>query len=448
MEPLIEITQHPNAVSAAVAVGMAAAEAAVLVGVTTIYNHRELTHDSLKLGRVAKWIAQTALRAIGHDPNTWAAVHGDHHSNSDGDISTIIEQADFIKWVDAHPQLNDLTLPDAYPNLDPVAVLTREHVLTIGEAGRELIEGLYDPPTTYSDAETAYLIDTEHPRYLYDPRRNFLQRWSDRRAGVPQKEPPPSRSLQSLRYKLRDPHSPALHRYGVFGVWTDNLPLFRSGAAPYKDNSNRPERLRQDPAERIGRNQALGFTNFFLGNIAVSEAIHYAADIDRPVQALMVGAVAGGLAIGGLIFGGNTTNALGHAGERPLKAFWDSMIGRFRHQSVPPRVKPDGTFTTNEPILGPPTCDEAGLQENHHKRTDLIAYSWQKGIKKFKEAPFGTVVEWFARHHVLMEPGNNFKELTNAGKPRPDMPTRALQLLEAARRETWEEQQQALEPAA
>lgn len=69
----MEITQHPNAISAAVAIGMSAAETAVLVGVTTIYNHRELTHDSLKLGRVAKCIAKTALRAIGHDPYPWAA---------------------------------------------------------------------------------------------------------------------------------------------------------------------------------------------------------------------------------------------------------------------------------------------------------------------------------------------------------------------------------------
>ena len=218
---------------------------------------------------------------------------------------------------------------------------------------------------------------------------------------------------------------------------TDNVPLYRSGSAPYKDNNNRPERLRQDPAERIGRHHVRGLTAFFAGNIAISEALHVAASVERPVQAIVTGAVAGGLALGGLIIGGNATNSLGHGGEKPLRAFWRSMIGRMRGISSPPQVRSDGTFTTDEAILGPLTFDEAGNQRSHHDEPGNIAYpTKQIDLAKFLRAPFGTTLEFMTRHHILMEPGNNFKELIDAGKPRPDMPSEAVLLLEAARRET------------
>ena len=144
----------------------------------------------------------------------WAAVHGVHHSTSDANFIPIIEQADFIEWVENHPELAKLNeLPKIYPNLDSVADLTREDVLAIGGAARKLVEDQYDPPTSYTKKHTNRLLDTIQPRYFYAPRRNFIQRLKDKRAGVvPIVEPPPPQSIHSLAHKLRDPHSPALHK--------------------------------------------------------------------------------------------------------------------------------------------------------------------------------------------------------------------------------------------
>lgn len=53
------------------------------------------------------------------------------------------------------------------------------------------------------------------------------------------------------------------------------------------------------------------------------------------------------------------------------------------------RVKDNGTYTTDNVLLSPPTLGEVGGQYEHHEDPSLIAYTHKKGLKKFMVDPFG-----------------------------------------------------------
>lgn len=140
----------------------------------------------------------------------------------------------------------------------------------------------------------------------------------------------------------------------------------------------------------------------------------------------MKGVATTGYVISFELSGGNTTNSIGHGGKHPI---WSLLMRRA------PEVKADGTYTTNSGLIGVLSYDEAGRQAVHHDHPDHIAYTTETGLQGAKEAPFGSVFAWLAKHNVGMKPGKEFDGIPLA--ERPDMPSPALLALQACRRLTY-----------
>ena len=152
---------------------------------------------------------------------------------------------------------------------------------------------------------------------------------------------------------------------------------------------------------------------------------------DRPRTAREVaasatkGAIITGHGMLGLIVGGNIVNSLGRGGKENsasrqfAKDFWQGNV----------RVKDNGTYTTDNALLSPPTLGEVGGQYEHHEDPSLISYTHEKGLEKFLVDPFGTMTEFMADHDIGMSRGPGFEG------PRPDMPSDAVLKIEEIRRQ-------------
>ncbi len=422
MGALGEVIQNPLARSAAVA----GAEALGIVALTTIYNHRELTHNSLKLGRVLRTVARTAMRAIGMNPYVWASVHTVHHSTPDANLVPLLEAADYLEWRGIHSEVSSPPIPDTFAGLDPVAVLSPEQVKDIGSSARKLVENRYDAPDSYSDEEATRLLDPVTPRYLYDERPRFLKRILSRHRTF--KEPISNkRSLEYLTPELRDAHSPALHPKGVVGVFFDNVHLYSKDGEHFKDNTNRLPHLQQESSDKIGEKPKWGQRCLIIGNIAVAATMFGSLTLPALAGSVLTGYAMTGLMAAGLRGGGNLTNSFGHGGKEPIKTFLRGVL----YKDYKPRPKADGTFAANAKSLSLPTFDEVGGQDEHHENPGSIAYSNKEGFRRFIEAPFGVVLESLANRNIGIRHSEGFG--LKPGERRPDEASEAVLKLQDAR---------------
>lgn len=419
MGVIAEAIQNPLVRSAAVV----AAESLGIVAFTTTYNHRELTHDSLRLRPVLRGMARTAMRAIGMNPNIWASVHTVHHAMPDVNFAPIIETADFLEHLEKNPNMVNQPVPEAFYSLDPVAVLSPGEIKDVGDSARKLVEGRYDVPISYSNEEVSRLLDPVTPRYLYQERPGFLSRLFARNNPNPDEPALNKRNLEYLVPELRDPHSPALHRQGVRGLLFDNVALYAQAGEYFKNNAHRPVHLRQEVADHIAEHPKWGQRTLIIGNIAVAGAIFGGLTPLALAGHVLTGHIMTGAMASVLRLGGNLTNSFGHGGKRPI---WSFLFNKGN-----PLVKADGTFATNAKSFSPLTLDEVGGQGPHHQYPGKIAYSVKKGFKKLAEAPFGTLLESLAKRDIGLSPGKGFE--LKPGEQRPDEPVEAAIKLYDAR---------------
>ncbi len=398
---------------------------------TTINKHRIRTHRSI----VARPMAQRVLDILGApfaDTDTWAAVHRVHHSTPDANLHPFLELADYIKWREAHPGAHDhIELPETILGFDPGAKeMTLDEVLTVGELTRDLVDGMYHPQENYSDAEVTHLLDMSRLRYAYD----------DRLTDKPKAPIDRTKTLDDLAPILRDPHSPVLEPAvtmrgiatpgGVIGTWLRNRPRYDEvdGRLRYNPELRNPDIITTSTEQKVFTHKnkirlaAVGAAA--LARIALTRPETPAKIMQRGVE----GAAIFGGATAALLFGGNTTNAWGHAGDlsaRPDESHLDNMRRLVRGEV---RMKADGTYTTNNKILSAPTFDEVGGQKEHHDHPDYIAYTREIGVDGFRDAPFGSVLKLMADRGILFEHGPGFEG------NRPDLPSDAILALESIRR--------------
>ena len=386
---------------------------------TAILDHRESTHRSVETGPFVR----TALEIAGSpftDNKRWAATHRVHHSTADANLLPFIELADYLAWRQANPDLQTkLDLPDRISGLDPaLPEMSFEDAVQVGELARQLVDGKYLPKQSYSSVEAVRILYSADPRYLYEsPKGN--------KDAVKKVGDDPS--LWDIRYVLRDPHSPALHPQGLRGIGMQNRHLYDDVVTFFTLNPQfMPDDLVHTKREAwIEDNKKI----VRLGFVATSVVARLA--IDRPrtrselAKSTATGAVISGLATMALIAGGNIVNSLGHGGDVPF--FSTDFVEDVKTGRV--RVKSNGRYTANSTIASIATLDEVGGQLEHHDDPSLIAYTQKTGLAKFVDAPFGTIVEAFAKRNIGMRVGPGFE-----GR-RPDLPSDAVLKIEELRRE-------------
>ncbi|MGH7240155.1 MAG: hypothetical protein ACREHG_08870, partial [Candidatus Saccharimonadales bacterium] len=389
-------------------VALTAAEGLGLVAITTIYNHRELTHESVETKTALHLISEAAMFSIGQNPKMWAEVHKKHHRFSDANLAPILEMADYIEWRQANPERQHPPLPSLFANLDPGAELGLEDIRTIGDAARPLVKDSYDAPESYSLEEELRLLDTKQPRYFYPHKLGLRERLEDKAPAI---IVPEARTITAITPELRDPHSPILHENGVLGIFKDNMALYKKQAAHEQ--------------KRLPKRFGMGVAPLFIGNIALQVLGANEFTPANVIRRAAVGSAVAGAIAGVLVFGGNLTNSAGHPGNNLLEAV-------LRNNIVP---NPDGTYSYNAKWLSLPTFDEVGGQDDHHQRPGDIAYTSAHGIRKAMSAPFGSLLEAMADRDILLRHGKQFGQRDNPDPSfmRPDEPHKAVVLLQQAR---------------
>lgn len=395
----------------------------VIVGSALVHtawkDHRAKTHRSIELSPPLDLAVDIAGGAF-TDTTRWAATHRIHHSTPDVNLVPSIEYADLIEWLDQNPEVAArYEIPDEVVGIDPaMEVMTHEEVMEVGQLGKDLVKGMYQTKPTYSAEEIEEILYGQAPRYLYESPKGGMD-------DIPEIDGYDA-SLQDIRYILRDPHSPALHPNGMRGIAVYNMPLYQSVVKFFENNPQyMPEDLAFTPREKFIEKHKKAIR---LGFIAVNIAWRLAAERPTNVREAAVsaakGAVVAGIGTLALIAGGNIVNSLGHGGKEKFnsKQFTkDLMDGTVR-------VKDNGTYTTDNALLSPPTLGEVGGQYEHHEDPSLIAYTHETGIKKVATDPFGAATEFMATHGIGMKTGPGFNG------PRPDMPSEAALRLEDIRR--------------
>ena len=379
---------------------------------TAVEDHRINTHESLE----APVRVEQAMRFGGaHLTNTkrWAAVHTVHHSTPDANLFPFVELADLVDFGGVKPS----NMPETMYGMDPVALeIDTATALAIGRSARTIVEGFYTPQEEYQVDDVARIFFSRDPRYFYEDKEIMD---AERKAGPMDFDPDNPPNLVDIRFLLRDPHSPVLHRQGIPGILRYNVSLYGYAETHFQQEAFMPEYLALDNVDRfLSDNRGkirLGYVALMMAAAVGTGGKYGKMDILRNAT---FGAASSGLAVVALIAGGNTTNALGHAGDLHALSFEEFMDGKV----IP---KHDGTFTTNSPLLGPMSLDEVGGQKPHHDRPDLIAYTHDKGIRGFVAAPFGKTLEAMARNKIVFKVGKNF-----GGDHRPDDPSEAVLMLQ------------------
>jgi fatty-acid desaturase len=103
-----ELLQHPATEFALLSI----AEGMAFVSLTTIYNHRQLTHESIELAPPAEHAARAVMWMLGVQPRLWAQVHLVHHSIEDANLLPIKETADYLHWRQDHSAPDHLMFQD------------------------------------------------------------------------------------------------------------------------------------------------------------------------------------------------------------------------------------------------------------------------------------------------------------------------------------------------
>ncbi len=401
--------------------------AAILTGITAftslantaIRDHRVWTHRSLEFESDA--VGKTARIAGGHltDTKRWAAVHRIHHSTPDANLTSFVELADYIDWLN-DPSANNADhpeTPDEIYGLDPaVESIDTETAYAIGSLARELVRDLYQPAEEYTVDEGTRILYDKNPRFMYE---NPEQMKQDRKHPV-RFDPNNLPSLRQVRFMLRDPHSPPLHKMGIPGIMRSNVPLYSYAEHNFEDPGFRPDDLQPDPTDTWIRDNRAKLRIGYVGGMALAGILLARPRTAKEATAgALAGAAASGAAVLALIAGGNITNSLGHAGDINRLTLREFLAGKVHPKS-------DGTYASDDKRLSFATLDEVGGQRVHHDHPEKIAYSMREGVNKLIDAPFGKFLEFLVSRGILFKQGDQF----NNEDQRPDMPSEAVQMLQ------------------
>lgn len=402
--------------------GLAAGVAFVNLSKTAVLDHRHWTHDSIAFENPThEKIARTSGAHL-TDTKAWASVHTIHHSTPDANLLPFAELADYLDWHEAQTTLRpgQLEIPDTVRGFDPaIPELDVETAREIGVLARELVADFYTPQANYTAEEAHDIMLSPDDKFRYESQQAIKQARRN-----PIHYDPENTSLHDMRFMLRDPHSPALHDKGILGILAYNVPLYGYVEQSFQDPRFRLERLQPDDWDETLRENRAKLRWGYVGAMALATiAANRSKTPGQAAGNAVLGAAASGLAVVGLIQGGNITNALGHGGD--WKKYRPSDI---REGVV--HVKPDGTYTSNSKTLSAPTLDEVGGQYEHHEDPSRIAYTTQEGWKRWAYAPYGRFLEKLIDKGVLLKEGGNF-----GGDHRPDLPSDAVLLIEKTRRQ-------------
>ena len=396
---------------------------------TAVRDHRIWTHHSMDFQD--EGIGNAARIAGGHltDTKRWAAVHRVHHSAPDANLTNFVEVADYIDWLAysnadnaGHPEI-----PDEIPGLDPaVPTIDTNTAYEIGWLARELVGGLYQPYEYFSPAVGARIVNGDPERFRYEDKQQMKR---DRNQPVifdPDNLP----SLHDIRFLLRDPHSPPLHRRGIPGVLLENVSLYGYAENNFTDPAFRPDDLRPDETDIWIRENRAKLRAAYVGGMALSGMLlSRPSSPEKAMAGALTGVAASGAAVLALIAGGNITNSFGHAGDIEKLTLREFLAGK-----VYPKA--DGTYASDDKRLSLPTIDEVGGQRVHHLRPDKIAYSMREGVEKLIDAPFGSFIHFLVDNGIVFKPGDQFEGMER----RPDMPSEAVVKLQEYRAQKLAEQ--------
>ncbi len=405
--------------------GMAGAVSGFTLAKTAIEDHRIWTHQSVETRSTT---LEKGFRIAGAhltDTKRWASVHMVHHSTPDANLVPFVELADYMDWREARSARahGQAVIPEVLYGIDPaLEIINTDQARDIGMLARKLVEGKYQPKSTYTASESEDILHSSHPRFFYESGQEMAKK--RRQPLVYDKNNLPS--LHDIDFLLRDPHSPPLHRQGVLGILKYNVQLYKYAERNFEDPAFRPEFLKPDQLDLSIREHR---AQIRIAYVAIMAALAHSVNPSRHPELIarniVLGSATSGAAVLMLLAGGNLTNAFGHAGDTGQLGFPDFIAGKV----IP---KKDGTYTTNNKLLSPATLDEVGGQEVHHDLPGNIAYTREKrGWKKFKEAPFGTTLETLAKKEIIFKVGKNF----NGSDHRPDEPSEAVVMLQKLRAE-------------
>lgn len=393
----------------------------------TLRDHRELVHRSVKNSSFLQKIFDFEQRTLGVDPRFWAAVHRIHHQMTDVNLAPFARIARRYDWGINNPdKVEGVEVPDSFPLLDPeVESFTLPEVVQIGNLAREFylqrLGDRYREPETYTAEESIAVFHRTTPAYWYSNKEHtdgFTQEDMEDILGG-------------------DPHSPV--RFPVAnGIRTElfHFPKVNEGAAALF--RAHPELLPEDLQSADGKYRKYGKPDIALGfgiaALAVLLARHRFTPKDFLIAAIQ-GIAINSIKIGFQVIGGNIVNALGHGGK--LEGQLTRAIKNDANKIQP---NPDGTFSTNTRRMGligsflsRLTFDEVGGQWEHHEDPSKIAYTSERGLQAWEEAPWGSFVSFLARSRwfPLINPGSGFD--LRKSERRPDQPHPAVEIIQNIR---------------
>ena len=398
------------------------------VALVTLVHHRQDTHRSVKVHSWVEAVTDLIMKIYSPDRTDWDATHRGHHFNRDVTLYPQYRITQAIDWIRAKPnRAQGIKIPDDYKHLDRfVPSFSKEDVLEIGHIGEQIVKdclgGAYQPPESYKLEDLQSILNPTEPQYFYS------KSLKEHKGKYSQEE--------IAEVLLGDPHSPARMsgRNGVREVLLGNVGLYRASAHLFRDMPElKPKDLQLGKEVDHRKARIRGFIE---GSLVAAAGVLRARNKYEPkdfLKALLAGTTINTVALGLHISGGNITNSLGHAGVTTPEGFLQA-IGAKEYKLV---LNPDGTVSTDSVsggILGRLvswlTFDEVGGQKVHHLHPEQIAFTSQKGLKAWLEAPWGMTLRTLAhsKYFPLIEPGEGFE-----GEVRPDMPNQGVKIIELRR---------------
>lgn len=402
-----------------------ATQLAIMTGAALVHtawkDHRAKTHRSIELSKPVDF-AMDVFGGPFTDTTRWAATHRIHHHTPDTNLIPWVKYADLQQWLNDNPDVAArYEQPAQLHGMDPAMnTVSHDDAMEIGGLAKELLDGKYVPQADYTDQEIRTLLFGTEPRYYYENPHGDMD-------AVPAIDGF-NATIDDIRFIARDPHSPVLCPDGMRNVMIHNMPLYQDVVKFYERNPQyMPADLTFTKREKWIEDHKKAVR---LGFVATNVAARIVAEQPRTptefAKSAVRGAVVSGLGTLALIAGGNIVNSLGHGGGVNFGS--RQFIKDLKDGTV--RVKDNGTYTTNNVLLSPPTLGEVGGQFEHHEDPSLIAYTHETGFKKALVDPFGTATEFLARHNLGLRVGPGFE-----GR-RPDLPSDAVLAIEQKRRDS------------
>lgn len=428
------IEQIPELAQTAVKIVAAGGVLAIpgIAGVTA-YHHRELTHRSLKLHPWVQNAIKWEMRVYSPQAVIWAAVHRLHHSQPDVDLKGFLDTTRIIDWIEQNrDRAGGVRIPDEYKFLDRYKkTFPKNDVLNIGLQAEgmmiDLLGNEYKRPEDYTEEEIKGFLEPQSFR-VYKPRPN-------KNADYTQDE------IET--YYLRDPHAPSLDEEGVHGILKWNPLRYSAVSRMYR---NRPDLMPKDlKIDKLVNHKLTRYRGFVESSAVIAAGVFglsllsgYEYNPQMILDALATGTAINTVKLGFHIMGGSFTNAWGHAGEiNPIRFIRATFDKNYR---IIPNPE-EGTVSTNgdtgglvAEALGKVTFDEANRQRDHHFLPWQIEYTIHKGLRAWRDAPWGMILKTMAdsRFVPFIQPGEGFD--LEEGKTRPDMPGPGVEYIHELRK--------------